>query len=76
MTNFDMFKEEAKKRIDNLTVEQVAEWLCKNIDEKMIVELLKKDVDNVDKSVDKVKRGCVMCGKIQWQDDWWKDEYR
>ena len=65
MDYFHKFKQEAKERIDNLTIEQVAEWLCKNIDEKMIVELLKKDVDNVEK----IKTGCVMCGKIQWQDE-------
>lgn len=67
MDYFNKFKQEAKERIDNLTIEQVAEWLCKNIDEKMIVEFLKKDVGEV-------KRGCVMCGKIQWNDECAEDK--
>ena len=62
MDYFHKFKEEAKERIDNLTIEQVAEWLCKSIDEKMIVEFLKKETGEV-------KTGCVMCGKIQWNEE-------
>lgn len=84
MDYFHKFKQEAKERIDNLTIEEVAKWLHNTIDEKMIIEFLKKDVDNVDKNVDnvdnvdknvdEVKRRCVLCGKIQWNNECVEDK--
>ena len=78
MTNFDMFKEEAKKRIDKLTEEDVAKWLHNTISVEFLVEFLKKDKDKcqhifgeeetVVRNLSGVPirtRRCVLCGWLQ-----------
>lgn len=78
MTNFDMFKEEAKKRIDKLTEEDVAKWLHNTISVEFLVEFLKKDKDKCQhifgeeetivrnlSGVPIRTRRCVLCGWLQ-----------
>lgn len=78
MTNFDMFKEEAKKRIDQLTEEDVAKWLHNTISVEYLVEFLKKDKDKCNHQFEKEEtvvrnlqgvpirtRKCVLCGWLQ-----------
>lgn len=78
MTNFDMFKEEAKKRIDELTEEDVAKWLHNTISVEFLVEFLKKDKDKCNHQFENEgtvvrnlqgtpirTRKCVLCGWLQ-----------
>lgn len=78
MTNLDMFKEEAKKRIDELTEEDVAKWLHNTISVEYLIEFLKKDKDKCNHQFEKEEtvvrnlqgvpirtRRCVLCGWLQ-----------
>lgn len=78
MTNFDMFKEEAKKRIDQLTEEDVAKWLHNTISVEYLVDFLKKDKDKCNHQFSEEEtivrnlsgvpirtRKCVLCGWLQ-----------
>lgn len=45
MNNFEKFKEEKKKLIDNMSIDEVAEYMYNSITLETVKDFLKKDED-------------------------------